>query len=59
MAHKHTSDRPQSSKGVCSRSQKMRLSHEKTRKQIRHILAENADRIATGKPLHVVQKLRR
>jgi hypothetical protein len=37
----------------------MRLSHEKTRKQIRHILAENADRIATGKPLHVVQKLRR
>ena len=59
MAHKHTSDRGQSSKGIPTRSQKMRLSHEKTRKQIQHILAENADRIATGRPLHVVQKLRR
>jgi len=37
----------------------MRLSHERTRKQIRRIQAENADQIATGKPLHLVQTSRR
>ena len=59
MAHKHASDRSKPAKDVCTRSEKIRMSHERTRKQIQHIHAEAAGRIATGRPLHATQATRR
>ena len=59
MAHKHTSDRSKPSKDVRTTSEKIRMSHERTRKQIRRIEAENADQVATGRPLHATQTSRR
>lgn len=39
-------------KSTLSRSAKIRISHQRTRKLIRRANAEQADRIATGKPVH-------
>ena len=59
MAPRRMSESSKSSKTVFARSAKMRLSHVRTRKQILRIQAENADQIATGKPLHAVRTSRR
>ena len=57
MAKGPTSDRAKS-RNTTSRSEKMRLSHLRTRKQIQQINEERADRIETGRPAHVKHVVR-
>ena len=59
MAGKPIFDRPKSSKQIRSGFEKMRMSHQRTRKQIQRIHAEAAERTATGKPLHAGHAPRR
>ena len=40
------------------RAAKMRLSHLRTRKRIRQINEEHADRVASGRPAHVKHVVR-
>jgi hypothetical protein len=44
--------RPRSAKSSHTGVEKMRMSNERTRKDIKRILAERAERTQTGKPHH-------
>ena len=52
MASKPSFDRPKSSKQIRTGFEKMQMSHLRTQKQIERIKVENAERTATGKPVH-------
>jgi len=54
MARKPMSDRQHKApKAVRSGFEKMQMNHRRTRAQIRRIQTEAAERVATGKPVHV------
>jgi hypothetical protein len=54
MARKPMTDRQHKSpKAVRSGFEKMQMNHRRTRELIRRIQTEAAERLATGKPVHV------
>ena len=57
MAKGPSSDRSKS-RSTASRSEKMRLSHLRTRKRIQQIDEERAERSATARPAHVKHVVR-
>ena len=59
MARRPMFDRPKSSKQPRTRLEKMRISHQRTQKEIQRIHAETAQRTTTNKPLHPGQLPRR